>query len=125
MSTDRFDIDDATAAFNARVPGSKAGFVYFMLAGEFVKIGFSTDPLKRLPRVQWGCPLLVTLAAAHPAAQHVERDYHLRFASHAVPWAREWFRLEGDLAEYVAHLCRGGIPMWAENTDWQTSTGGR
>jgi hypothetical protein len=89
-----------------------AGYVYFIVAGPFIKIGYSYKPAVRLEKLQSGCPYRMRLAATVPGFRSLERDYHLRFILLRSGDSMEWFHNAGELAEYVDHLERGGVPMW-------------
>jgi hypothetical protein len=67
--------------------------VYFVTCREAnaVKIGFSVEPRARLPEIQWGCPLALTLEAIMPGDQSEERRLHRWFADDRI--TGEWFRL--------------------------------
>lgn len=112
--------------------------VYFAAAGEFVKIGWSRDPVARLDDLQTGCPFPIRLAAMVPGGRRLEREYHLRFICLAVElrWGisgpgglpfpvNEWFHLTGELREYVEQLAAGGAPLWTcrrPDEEWYPST---
>lgn len=91
---------------------NRRGYVYLITVGPFVKIGFSRDLTRRLKKLRACCPYPMAVAAAVPGTRWLERDYQLRFASHQLYGQAEWFHLRGDLAEYLAHLRAGGVPMW-------------
>jgi len=67
--------------------------VYFVTCREAnaVKIGFSVEPRARLPEIQWGCPLPLTLEAIVPGDAQEEKRFHHWFAEERI--TGEWFRL--------------------------------
>lgn len=81
-----------------------AGFIYFIRCRDMVKIGFSVNTTNRLNRIQSFCPYPLTLIASIRGTMADEAALHDRFSSYREH--SEWFRCEGDLAEYVATLGR-------------------
>jgi hypothetical protein len=68
--------------------------VYFVTCREAnaVKIGSSLEPHARLPEIQWGCPLPLTLEAVRPGGNsEQEFELHRRFADDRI--RGEWFRI--------------------------------
>lgn len=67
--------------------------VYFVTcrAANAVKIGYSVEPRARLPEIQWGCPLPLTLEAVMPGDASEERRLHRWFVDDRI--TGEWFRL--------------------------------
>lgn len=85
--------------------------VYFVTCREAnaVKIGFSIEPAARLPEIQWGCPLTLTLEAVMPGDHQDEVRLHRWFADDRI--TGEWFRLSEMLEliiknNAVPHLTR-------------------
>lgn len=74
--------------------------VYFVTCREAnaVKIGFSVEPRARLPEIQWGCPLPLTLEAVMPGDHQEERRLHRWFAEERI--TGEWFQLS-EIIELV------------------------
>ena len=74
--------------------------VYFVTCREAgaVKIGFSVEPVARLPEIQWGCPLPLTLEAVMPGKHEDEARLHRWFAEERI--TGEWFRLS-EMIELV------------------------
>jgi hypothetical protein len=70
----------------------------------FVKIGWSAAPESRRYSIENGLPLdLTTHALLTESSMKVERDLHRRFAQYRL--RREWFRFEGELAEWIDAGC--------------------
>jgi hypothetical protein len=78
--------------------------VYFIAAPSagLVKIGHSFHPGHRLRGLQTLSPVPLTLLGSIPGGQKAETQLHRRFADYRSHG--EWFRLEGDLAEYVREV---------------------
>jgi hypothetical protein len=74
--------------------------VYFVTCREAnaVKIGFSVEPRARLPEIQWGCPLPLTLEAVMPGDHQEEARLHRWFDDERI--TGEWFRLT-DMIELI------------------------
>lgn len=102
---------------SARLTGSSR--VYLIRCGNRVKIGRSGNPRKRLEQIRRGdgCLMDATLNPAEsqliyetPGHAKEETALHQRFKAYRT--AGEWFRIEGELKEYIATLdtrkVRGG-----------------
>lgn len=94
-------------------PGS--GFVYFVRAGNDIKIGFSVTPKKRVHALQIGCPINVELLAIIPGTIDIERELHRRFFGLHV--RGEWFRADNDLLSYIQSVREEGIPKIHEGSE--------
>ena len=68
----------------------------------FVKIGWCIDVTKRLEQVQLGNPRKVKLLGCVDGGREMEPHFHTRFAAYRA--RGEWFRLCGELAEFVRGL---------------------
>lgn len=79
--------------------GSKASYIYFILAGGKVKIGRARSIKARMNALQSGCPYPVHLVHFEIGGEREERRFHKRFTAHHD--RLEWFRLEGALEEYL------------------------
>lgn len=85
------------------IPGLTGTCVYFLRAGPFIKIGKATgSPTTRVRELQTGCPYPITIIASVCGGLKEEFELHRRFGSYRAHG--EWFRDEGELAEYVASL---------------------
>lgn len=82
------------------------GNVYFIAAGNFVKIGYSTDLIRRMCELQVGNPTPLELrATVRDAGPQVERYFHDAFARDAVHG--EWFKVSRRV-QFMIHAIRGG-----------------
>lgn len=88
--TPSFDLSD--------VPNSVVYFVQGHEGGP-VKIGVTSDIDKRLKALQTGHPDFLRLLRWVPGDAVTEASFHARFAS--LRMTGEWFRFEGDLAQYL------------------------
>ena len=96
------------------------GFIYAIRCMDRVKIGFSTDPARRLVKIRADnaheCRLLGVIAGD----MELEAQLHERFAHYHV--RGEWFLLKGDVAEFIVMMDeppyldpqrdRGGLLGW-------------
>lgn len=73
---------------------------------EFVKIGFTAykDARGRIAEIQKGCPYLFEVVLQLNGGKPLEQALHAIFASYR--HRDEWFRYEGDLREFCAHILR-------------------
>jgi hypothetical protein len=85
----------------------EAAVVYFLRCGNFVKIGYSYDPRKRIEKIQIWSPHdceLMGIAAGGPA---LEKTLHKEFS--ADRHRGEWFRLTDRLLAEIQRLCEPPI----------------
>lgn len=77
--------------------------VYFATCREVnaVKIGSSVDPWGRLPEIQLGCPLKLTIEAILPGDAEEEFKYHAWFADDRI--RGEWFTLTPMIETIIAN----------------------
>lgn len=79
------------------------GQVYFITDGEFIKIGFSTNPEDRLRSIQTGYSRpLSLLGVIHHQTQHDERIYHVAFKESRV--RGEWFRFDEKIVNHLRKI---------------------
>lgn len=84
---------------------SPHGKIYVVQSGSCVKIGFTAGGLtRRLSELQTGSPVPLVVLATVEGKKFQERDLHRRFRPYRV--SGEWFRFEGDVAEWVEERCR-------------------
>ena len=86
-------------------------WVYFAERERLVKIGWSGNVEQRLAALAAGGQMVagmtagpLRLLATVPGGAPEEHDLHRRFSHLRVDPRREWFRLEGDLAQFLASL---------------------
>lgn len=83
----------------------RTGTVYVAGYDGFVKIGFTAGAVNaRVEALQTGCPVKIEVLWQTPGSFHLERALHERFAP--LRAQGEWFRREGDLAEWINGGCR-------------------
>lgn len=79
--------------------------IYFMMIdvpNSPVKIGYAANHERRKKDLQSALPWTVTTIAWEPGDEVREGSLHRRFRQYRVK--NEWFRLEGELREYVVEL---------------------
>jgi hypothetical protein len=83
---------------------SRPGFIYFLQNGrrKIIKIGYTRDHGGRVSSLQNANPDELKVLATIRGTRMAEAELHKRFSKFNV--RGEWFRLEGDLAKYVAGL---------------------
>ena len=86
--------DPAAGVFIDADPSTKT---YLIRSGDYCKIGKAVNVRKRLAELQCGNPLPLDLIHAH--GHDCEKELHERFAP--MREKGEWFRIEGDLANYL------------------------
>lgn len=80
-----------------------AGFVYFLRAGDFVKIGWSQNPRKRIQSFTTGNPHKAELLGSVPGTLEDEKRLHAVFGD--IRHRREWFSAESELLGFIAWVC--------------------
>lgn len=86
------------------VPFTADGGVYFLRAGDRVKIGWASSVRRRARELQGACPDRLVLAHFVPATgtadgRRMEREFHRRFAACRV--RGEWFNFHPVIEEFV------------------------
>ena len=81
-----------------------SGFVCFIAAGPFVKVGYSENPNARIKSIQTSNPYDVELIGVIRGGLSREAEV-LRQLSHA-HHRREWFHLTNDVRDQINDLCR-------------------
>lgn len=77
--------------------------VYFLRAGDFVKIGKATgSPDDRVAQLKTGCPFPIEVIATIPGGYEKERELHNRFAD--VRAHGEWFHATPRLMSFIASV---------------------
>lgn len=86
-------------------------FVYFIEAGDYIKIGHSRDPINRLSQIRkrQGVklpdgldPSRARILTVEPGGQSYEKRLHGRFAEHRA--AGEWFSKNERLTHYIKSI---------------------
>lgn len=73
----------------------KQGYVYCISDGEYVKVGYSTNPEARVPELQTGNARTLTLLGAIPGTVSDEKALHIKYIKNNV--LQEWFEPVSDL----------------------------
>lgn len=84
-----------------RAPSKKAlqGYIYFVLDGEFVKIGHSTKVMERVRGLATANPRDLALLGSIPGSLQEERALHKRFAQYHEKL--EWFRYCEEIDKFI------------------------
>lgn len=93
-----FDLRDWLVQPNRKVRSAR-GCIYFVRAGENVKIGFSKDVDQRLAQLQTFFPFRLELLLSIAGSALTEHQLHHRFKLSRV--TGEWFRLTPDIETFV------------------------
>lgn len=97
------------------------GFVYFIRAGRTanVKIGYATDPYKRVDGMQTGNPHPLYLIGYIPGDMNDEFEWHTRWRAMHV--RGEWFQLKQGLRDAInaALLTPGACRYIHVQNDWR------
>lgn len=80
-----------------------ANKTYVIRCGNFVKIGIANNIAERLRTLEAYNPHPLSVLAVLAGGRPVERSLHLRFAAYR--HRDEWFREEGELAEWIKEGC--------------------
>lgn len=79
--------------------------VYFLRAGEFIKIGKATgSPDSRIAQLKTGCPFPIEVVGTMAGGFDEERALHRRFA--AIRAHGEWFHATPELIDFIAEVAR-------------------
>lgn len=89
-------------------PEPKPGHVYFARRGEKVKIGFTTDPKKRIAALETMTGARFDETVVFEADARMERQYHERFqdARHL----GEWFQVTPEIRSVMSDIAESGYP---------------
>lgn len=77
----------------------KDGYVYFMQAGDYIKIGYSATIHKRVKQLQTGCPYELKLLLALKGTLSTEKAFHKRFQEER--YNNEWFNYSFRIREFI------------------------
>lgn len=81
----------------------RTGHIYFLRAAEYVKIGFSTKPSKRLKDLALSIPMESTVAGIHAGTNLQEQRLHRAFARFRVRGEWYWWVPE------IEHVAANGL----------------
>jgi len=79
------------------------GYVYFLQAGDSIKVGFSVNPWSRAKELQTGNAEKGVLLGTIKGTQYDEAAIHEKFSRFRLNG--EWFRADPELLDYVATYC--------------------
>lgn len=88
-----------TQADVARAKIERKTFIYFMRAGEFIKIGHSRNWRSRMSDMQTGSPHTIVPLLVLIAAESDERKLHVRFRKSR--FRGEWFHSSPAIQSYI------------------------
>jgi hypothetical protein len=94
-------VSHAFRKFEAR---NDPGHIYFVEAGEFIKIGYTRSPDHRLHKMRTDLPFEIKVLHMHPGTFKQEKIFHRQFASTRV--RGEWFRKTPELLALIERLAR-------------------
>jgi hypothetical protein len=91
----------------------KKGYIYFAKSGDLVKIGFASNPHRRVQELGTGNHNEIFLYDSFPSYQAAEKLLHRRFKADRV--RGEWFRFSNDIEEFLEDLfdyqcCHAELP---------------
>jgi len=78
--------------------------VYFVQCGEFIKIGFTVEPTKRIRAIKTSSPHEVRLLGTIAGGPDREKELHAMFKH--LRHRGEWFRTDLELLAHIAKLTR-------------------
>jgi hypothetical protein len=78
---------------------SDGGFVYFIRAGDFIKIGYSRSIRSRLIKMATDVPMEPEVLHVEPGTFRTEKVLHRQFASFRM--RGEWFRAAPELLAFI------------------------
>ena len=98
---DRATIREITVVDAPTAPGIKnlSGYIYYLLIGELVKIGYSSNLEQRMRQY----PPHSKLLAVHPGTMRTERQMHSMFFNSIVK-GKEWFAITPALIKHVENV---------------------
>lgn len=93
---------------------SPRGFIYFVRAGDRLKIGFTRNVKRRLSQLQTFFPEPLELLGAIPGSLLMEQEVHRHFGHLNI--TREWFNVEPELLVYIEKMSRSASTLEASGT---------
>jgi hypothetical protein len=87
---------------------TRAGTVYFIRCGDWIKIGWTGDLTRRLRAFETHCPPFEVLGVIEHQTTFTEGELHRRFASIRCDRGsgREWFRADLELLSHIKTISR-------------------
>jgi len=82
-----------------RAMSERRSYVYFLAAGDFIKIGTSRAFTERMHKVRTDIPFQIEVLLLEEGSTKEEKALHKRFA--AVRHRGEWFRRTPELLRYI------------------------
>lgn len=80
--------------------------IYFVQAGDAVKIGYGSDGWKRVRQVKTYTPHEVKLLGVREGSAKDEAELHRRFQQYRLPRRqRDWFELSDEIGEFIRSHC--------------------
>jgi len=98
-------ISHAIAPCVSKEDRKETGYVYFVAAGDLVKIGWAINPVDRLKQIQHISPIKLNLIKYFSGDRSVESSLHKKFAAYRK--RGEWFIKSKEIEDYIEHV--GGI----------------
>lgn len=80
----------------------KEGYVYFLSAGDYIKIGYSETIHQRINQLQTGCPFKLELVSVMPGTMKTEKMLHNKFNKHR--YNNEWFEFCLEIREFIESM---------------------
>lgn len=120
---DNIKSDNSPAESAGNPQECRTSWVYFIGAGDVIKIGFSTRLTKRLRDLRYGTHEKLELLAKVKGGRDLERRYHTRFAKDRIKG--EWFRATREILAEVRLLTDRPTrptpkrPPLSEKAQWQ------
>lgn len=97
----------ASGPVKPRVFEKGAGYVYFLVSGAYVKIGFTTKPAGRLSTLSTGLGTGVQAFVLVPGSRAMEARLHREFADDRV--RAEWFKVTTKLMQRIGEAAVGKL----------------
>jgi hypothetical protein len=84
-------------------PGNNLkSYIYFLHAGNYIKIGYSQDIHKRIKQLQTGSPFKLRLVLAIEGGVKLEKQLHKKFNKYR--HQNEWFYYNLDIANFIESM---------------------
>ncbi len=79
--------------------------IYIIKTQNYVKIGYSKNPERRIKELQYMCPTKLKLICTFEGNLVTEKALHNYFDKYRVSFTNEWFKLEKDLNKTIKYWC--------------------